>query len=174
MVSSARRSSLLGMQVAVAAGRQVFWAPERSLGASCCQHCPRPKPAHPSAQSSCASRHASSSALPHPRCSARTCRQAGRHGARPGPRRQLLRVPLSPHPFSSTVQMSNPSVGLTVVISSSQMRLTTVVLPALSRPLHAGSCFKKPRSQTVRHTQPASQLTQGGGVSPAPPVLSCG
>jgi hypothetical protein len=33
------------------------------------------------------------------------------------------------------VLMMNPSVGLTVVISSFMMRLTMVVLPALSSPL---------------------------------------
>jgi hypothetical protein len=39
------------------------------------------------------------------------------------------------HPIKSIVLIIKPSVGLTVVTSSFMIRLTMVVLPALSRPL---------------------------------------
>ena len=39
------------------------------------------------------------------------------------------------HPMKSIVLIMNPRVGLTVVTSSFIIRLTMVVLPALSRPL---------------------------------------
>ena len=41
------------------------------------------------------------------------------------------------HPLKSIVLMINPRVGLTVLTSSFIILLTIVVLPALSRPLHA-------------------------------------
>lgn len=42
------------------------------------------------------------------------------------------------HPSNSMVLMMNPSVGLTSWTSSFMMHLTTVVFPALSRPLGVG------------------------------------
>ena len=43
--------------------------------------------------------------------------------------------PSTTHPLNSIVLMLNPSVGLTVLVSSPLMCFTMVVLPALSRPL---------------------------------------
>ncbi len=134
--------------------------------------CPRPTAARRSAQSSCASTSAASSGRPRPRCSAGSCARgkcmlvcplpadAGRarphpplsrpsgeralKGARAGALRAGARL------LNCMVLMLKPSVGLMVVVSSPLMRFTTVVLPALSRPLRAQRLWRQPEGQPMR------------------------
>jgi len=66
------------------------------------------------------------------RCWVCICTQVSRN-------RYRLR-PMETHSIKSIVLMMKPRVGLTVVISSFMIRLTIVVLPALSRPLRSLVC----------------------------------
>jgi len=50
------------------------------------------------------------------------------------------------------VLMLKPSVGLMVVVSSPLMRFTTVVLPALSRPLRAQRLWQRPEGQRAQRS----------------------
>jgi hypothetical protein len=71
-----------------------------------------------------------------------------------------------PYPSKSIVLIINPRVGLTVVTSSPMIRLTMVVLPALSRPLVFSP---HQRTWTRRsHRGRRGALTASGLSSPYP------
>lgn len=67
-----------------------------------------------------------------------------------------LRPQLLTHPLNCMVLMLKPRVGLMVVMSSPLMRLTIVVLPALSRPL-----FQQAVGGNSTQTKQRSQLHSG-------------